>query len=94
MMEDKMGKKHTVNLVDRERLSISGVLEVFSFDEEMIELETSKGYVDVRGEGLHIVKMNIDDGEVSVEGIITDLIYHDSQGPGKKKGALMSKLFK
>ena len=83
-----------LTLSDREKLSITGVTEVFSFDEEVIELETGKGYLEIKGDGLHIIKMNIDDGEVIVEGTVDELIYHDNQSQGKKKGAIMSKLFK
>ena len=39
MMEDKMAKKHIVNMIDRKRLSMSGVTDVFSFDEEVLELD-------------------------------------------------------
>ena len=93
-MEEKTGKKHTLNLVDREKLVLTGVSDVFSFDEVEIELETSRGYLEIKGEDLHIIKMNIDDGEMIIEGIISELNYQDGQGPGKKKGSLMSKLFK
>lgn len=93
-MEEKLGRKHMLTLIDRERLSITGVTEVFSFDEEVIELETGKGYLDIKGDGLHINKMNIDDGELIVEGTIDEIAYHNNQGQGKKKGAIMSKLFK
>lgn len=94
MMEEKTGKKHTLSLVDRERLTLSGVKEVFSFDETLIELETSKGYLNIRGEDLHIIKMNIDEGDIIIEGNVSDMSYHDNQGAGKKKGSMISKLFK
>lgn len=93
-MEEKTGKKHTLSLIERERLTLSGVKEVFSFDETLIELETNKGYLDIRGEDLHIIKMNIEDGDIIIEGNISDMSYHDNQGAGKKKGSMMSKLFK
>ncbi len=94
MMEDKMAKKHIVNMIDRKRLSMSGVTDVFSFDEEVLELETEEGYVEIKGELLHIIKMNVDDGELIVEGKVNELTYHDSLAPAKKKGSLMSKLFR
>ncbi len=89
-----MTRKHIVNIVDREKLSITGVTDVFSFDESIIELETQEGYIEIKGEELHIVKMNIDDGDMVVEGTVTELIYHDSHGAVKKKGSILSKLFK
>ena len=89
-----MTRKHIVNIVDREKISITGVTDVFSFDEGIIELETHEGYIEIKGEDLHIVKMNIDDGDMIVEGTLTELIYHDTQGTVKKKGSMISKLFK
>lgn len=93
-MEERTNKKHSISLIEREKMAISGVKEVFSFDEQLIELETSRGYLDIRGEDMHIIKMNIDDGELAIEGTIAEMIYHDSAGLGKKKGTIMSKLFK
>lgn len=92
-MEDKLSKKHMVNLVDRQRLNMTGILDVFSFNEEVIELETVDGYLDIEGMDLHIVKMNLDSGEVIVEGRIIQLAYED-QAPSKKKGSMLSKFFK
>ncbi len=93
-MDDKASKKHVINMTDRQKLSITGVNDVFSFDEDIIELETSQGYMDIKGNGLHIVKMNIDDGELIVEGMVDEIHYHDNQGIGKKKGSIISKLFR
>lgn len=94
-MEEKINnKRHVINMTEREKLSLSGVKDVFSFDEQLIELETTKGYLDIRGEELHIIKMNIDDGEIAVEGKIDEIVYHDSQSGGKKKGSVMAKWFK
>lgn len=92
-MEEKMARKHTLNLVDRERLVITGVTDVFAFDEQAIELETVEGYLDLEGMDLHIVKMNLDSGELVVEGKISQMAYQD-QVSSKKKGSLISRLFK
>lgn len=93
-MEEKSNKKHSLSLVEREKMILSGVKEVFSFDEQLIELETSRGYLDIRGENLHIIKMNIDEGDIAIEGVVSEMIYHDNLGMGKKKGSVISKLFK
>ena len=92
-MEEKLSKKHMVNLMDRHRLTLTGVLDVFSFDEELIELETSDGYLDIEGTALHIVKMSLDTGELIVEGRITGLNYEE-QAVSKKKSSVFSKFFK
>ena len=48
---------HTVILEGRERLSISGVVDVQSFDEEQVLLETVRGMMVVRGQGLHVERL-------------------------------------
>lgn len=92
-MDEKLSKKHMVNMVDRQRLNMTGIIDVFSFNEEVIELETTDGYLDIEGIDLHIVKMNLDSGELIVEGRILQLAYED-QAPSKKKGSMLSKFFK
>ncbi len=90
-------QKHTVNLVDRSRLVVTAIKDVFSFDEEIIELETiSEGYMDIEGTHLHIIKMNLDSGELIVEGEISAIIYEDGgiSNSQKKKSGLMSKIFR
>ncbi len=95
-MEEKMTKKHTVNMVDRKRLVLTAVKDVFSFDEEIIELETvNDGFLDIEGTDLHIIKMNLDSGELIVEGNISGLIYEETASANtKKKSGLFSGLFK
>lgn len=94
MEERNNNKKHSLSLIEREKMVLSGVKEVFSFDEQFIELETSKGCLDIKGENLHIIKMCIEEGDIAIEGTISEMIYHDNVGLGKKKGSIISKLFK
>ncbi|OON97539.1 MAG: sporulation protein [Epulopiscium sp. Nele67-Bin005] len=92
-MDDKVSQKHTINMIDRKRLVITAVKDVFSFDEELIELETiNDGYMDIEGLDLHVVKMNLDSGELIVEGFVSQIAYEE-QAATKKKGSLF-KLFK
>ena len=92
-MEEKLSKKHTLNMIDRARLNMTGVTDVFAFDEKVIELETSGGFLDIEGDDLHIVKMNLDSGELIVEGRVTALVYQEQNMPSKK-GSLIARLFK
>lgn len=92
-MEEKLSKKHTLNMIDRTRLNMTGVTDVFAFDEKVIELETTGGFLDIEGEDLHIVKMNLDSGELIVEGHVSALIYQEQNTPNKK-GSLIARLFK
>ena len=81
--EDSMKVEHHLILEDRERLSVSGVEDVESFDETMVVMVTSQGVLVVRGEGLHIEKLSLDGGDLKVEGMVESLTYEaDRRGRG------------
>lgn len=82
-------KPHTVSMEDRCRLSVTGVEDVESFDETVIVMNTVQGNLIVRGSGLHIGKINLDAGELRVEGIVSDLCYEEKTA----SGGLWSRLF-
>ena len=72
---------HRLELVGRERLTISGVEDVERFDETGIVMSTSAGTLVVTGEDLHIGKLSLDGGELHVDGRIDSVSYED-QGQG------------
>ena len=81
-------------LENRGKLSISGVLDVLSFDDQVVIVETELGLLTVKGENLRINKFSIDTSEVIVEGDISSLTYSDNKTSEKSKGNLISKIFK
>ena len=88
MIEDKKGSKARVqNLIleNREKLSISGVIDVESFNDECVVVDTELGLLIVRGEDLRINKLDIDNYELDIEGDIISCEYSDkdrSKGSG------------
>ena len=88
--EKLSAKPHNIILEDRTKLSISGVIDVDSFDDRQIITKTTKGSLILRGNDLHIDKLSLDSGELVVTGLITDLGYEET-APG---GSLWSRLFK
>ncbi|HIV96028.1 MAG TPA: sporulation protein YabP [Candidatus Agathobaculum stercoravium] len=81
---------HTVILEGREKLTISGVVDVQSFDEEQVLLETVRGMLVVRGQGLHVERLQLEAGELIVEGEVGLVEYDDSVQP---RGGLLKRLF-
>ena len=79
-------------LENREKLSISGVLDVLSFDDQIVILETELGMLTIKGEDLRINKLSIDTQDVIIEGSITSLSY--SEKKEKKSTSLLGKIFK
>jgi len=88
--EKLSAKPHNIILEDRSRLSVSGVIDVDSFDDRQIITKTTKGSLILRGNDLHIDKLSLDSGELVVTGLVTDLGYEET-APG---GSLWSRLFK
>ncbi|MBE5820213.1 MAG: sporulation protein YabP [Clostridia bacterium] len=80
-------------LENREKLTITGVLDVLSFDDQVVIVETDLGLLNVKGEGLRINKLSIDTSEVIVEGEIYNLAYSDKKND-KTKESLLGKIFK
>ena len=74
---------HSLNLSDRRRLTVSGVEDVESFDEDMVVLVTCGGTLSVHGSGLKIEKLSLDGGELVVEGRIDSLDYAENT-PGRR----------
>ena len=82
-----------VVLENREKLSISGVLDVLSFDDQVVIVETELGLLTVKGDNLRINKLSLDTSEVIVEGDISCLAYSE-KNQEKIKTSLISKIFK
>lgn len=68
---------HCVSMEDRKKITLTGVRDVDSFDEQTITLVTDFGELSLRGTGLHIGKLSTDSGEMTVEGKIDALVYSD-----------------
>lgn len=81
-------------LENRERLNISGVEHVNNFNEDTIILETVAGALTIKGKGMDVNKLNIEDGNISVVGTIHSLNYSDKQGMGEKSSGFLGKMFK
>ena len=82
-------KEHTLNMLNREKLSLTGVADVSGFDENVIVLVTSLGPLTVRGEGLHIEKIDLNAGQLEVRGRVSDLSYEEPA----HEGGFWSRLF-
>ena len=82
---------HNIIIEDRKNVSISGVTDVESFDEETVILMTDLGELVIKGFGLHISKIDVVSGDLALEGEIYSIGYSDTQAVG---GGLLSRLFR
>ncbi len=82
---------HNINLEERRKLSVSGVTDIGSYDEQSIIVYTEQGELTIKGRELHIIKMSVDAGELLVDGLVTALEYGELR---ESSGGLFSRLFK
>ena len=88
-------KRHQFTLKQRERLSIEGVLNVESFDDQEVLLETDQGMMIIRGTELHIKELNLDGGNLLVDGYVQSIEYSgDGPRPKERARGLLGRLFK
>jgi len=66
---------HELVISNREKLRITGVVHVVSFDERQVSLETEVGLLTIEGEDFHITTVDLDRGDLQLEGLITALEY-------------------
>lgn len=92
-MTNTMNIIQNLVLENREKLSISGVLDVLSFDDQVVIVETELGLLTIKGENLRINKLSIDTSEVIVEGEIHNLSYSEND-LDKKSSGFLNKIFK
>lgn len=91
-MEGENG--HRIQLENRQSGQITGVIDVRAFDEKEIHLETQQGMLQIQGKGLHVERLQLDRGEVDIQGQIDSLTYREGRGREKKKGqSLIGRLF-
>lgn len=99
MIEERKSINMNTNIVqnlvleNREKLSVSGVNDVLSFDDQVVMVDTELGLLTVKGENIRINKLSLDTAEVIIEGSISSLIY-SQKSQEKTSGTILSKIFK
>jgi len=83
-------------LQNREMLQVNGVTEVESFDEKQVMVVSKLGPLVVKGTELHITQLNLEEGQLTMEGVVNSFEYvEDKQAKMRAKGkGVMSRLFK
>ena len=99
MIEERKNINVNTNIIqnivleNRKKLSVSGVNDVLSFDDQVVMVDTELGLLTVKGENIRINKLSLDTAEVTIEGEISNLSYSQNKQE-KSTGTLLSKIFK
>lgn len=86
-------KKSSLILENRKRLSLTGIMEVISFNENIIMLNTCFGAMTIKGEGLRMNKLDVQNGDVIIVGTINSCVYSGTEIK-KDNESIIRKLFK
>lgn len=90
-MEEKVrlprGRVHSVEMTNQESAVVTGVNDVEAFNETEIVMLTELGALVLAGEGLHIVRLDLDEGILAAEGRILAMEYVQDRR-AQKKGVL------
>ena len=93
--QDSIGNySHGINLVERKNLIITGVKKIENFDTEQFLLETSMGFVIVKGEDLELIKLDTLQGNFSIRGLIKGIDYLEENNKKQKDNSIFNRLFK
>ena len=82
---------HSITVTERKNIIITGVKKIENFDENDFLMETTMGNLNLKGEGLEIIKLDTYQGNVSIKGKINSISY--LEGEREKENGIFGKLF-
>ena len=85
---------HGIQIDERKNIIVTGVKKIESFDNEEFMMDTTLGFLVIKGSGLEIIKLDTYQGNVSIKGQVDSLSYMDKDMKKDKDNSFISKLFK
>ena len=79
MTDQNLQKPNTITLENRSKLTVTGVRDVDSFDEQNVVAYTDYGQLTIQGSGLSISQLSVESGDLLVEGTVSSLLYTDNR---------------
>ena len=85
---------HGISVIERKNIIVTGVKKIDNFDNEEFLMETTMGYLIVRGEELELIKLDTMQGNVSIKGLIKSFTYAEEGKTKDKENSIFNRLFK
>ena len=85
---------HSISIAERKSIILTGVKKIESFDNEEFLMETTLGYLIIKGSELEIIKLDTYQGNVSIKGKLNSMIYMENHKKQEKDEGIFGKLFK
>ncbi len=81
---------HDLIVESRKKVTMTGIKDVESFDEEAIVAQSECGEISLRGKNLRISRLSVESGDMTVEGEIDAVVYSE----GRNTGSFWGKVFR
>ena len=94
MDKDIVNYNHSITLNERKNIIVTGVKKIESFDKEEFMMDTTLGFLIIKGSGLEIIKLDTYQGNVTIKGTVDSLSYVSKDMKKQKEESFISKLFK
>ena len=85
---------HGISIAERKNILVTGVKKIESFDNEEFNMDTTLGFLIIKGSGLEIIKLDTYQGNVTIKGQVDSLAYVSKDLKKEKEETFISKLFK
>ena len=89
--EKKSMGAHNLILEERGSLTVTGVEDIDSFDDQTVVIYTGLGELTVRGNQLHIERIDLQAGELELLGQVDALTYADQPAV---RGGFFARIFR
>ena len=87
-------RQHKMVVNNRKNGSLTGVKDIIAFDEGEVILETDMGVLVIKGHDLHVKRLNLEKGEVDLEGRMDSFFYSEQKGSAERGESFLTRLFK
>lgn len=85
-------ENHIISIDNRERITVTEVSDVDSFNEQSILVSLKNGGLLIKGEKLHIQKLDLEEGKVIITGAIGSVAYTEKKD--KQEKGFLKKILK
>lgn len=87
-------RQHKLIVDNRDKCCLTGVREVCSFEAELVVLATEQGRLTIKGQNMHMIRLDVDKGELDFDGNVISFTYSDIKTPGTVSAGIIKRLFK
>ena len=89
---ENVSYNHGISINERKIIYVTGVNKLESFDEQEFLLDTSMGFLVIKGNSLEIIKLDTKDGTLAIKGNFDSMAYFENLK--RSKSSVFDKLFK